>query len=54
MTCMYNSFFIKVADRKPAALPKITPSNNFFNDFALYVLIFLNILRTFSAANKNF
>ena len=33
--------------KKVATSPKITPSEPFFEDFALYVLIFLNILRTF-------
>ena len=33
--------------KKVTALPKITPSESFFEDFALYVLRFLNILKTF-------
>ena len=33
--------------KKVTASPKITPSESFFEDFVLYVLRFLNILRTF-------
>ena len=33
--------------KKVTTSPKINPSESFFEDFALYVLRFLNILRTF-------
>ena len=38
----HNSFLKKVT-----ASPKITPSESFFEDFALHVLRYLNIFRTF-------
>ena len=35
---MYVNFIKNVVDGKPAAQPKIAPSDIFFEDFALYIL----------------